>query len=317
MAVPLSPYAFYESARGFAQSALRAHHDQEYRTVTLDAGTALEHLIKASLANRSRALLSALKGEANFRSLLRLLDIPEGRLVGQLRTVGLRDALARVKYFVPSSSASENDLQTLIDMRDGTVHAALDDEVEERLLVAFVQYADALLVDLGRDRSEFWGRTFLPVVDALLTDASDKVAHDVAVKLAGARANFRRRYGKEPAEVLDLVRRLSEPQVDEGWQVPAQLRADCPACHSLGVATGYYDVEWASHEEEGRAAHLTGVVWFLPASFECEVCGLRLRSAELAAAGMETRWEIEGADPLLYEPPVDPDESYDVYGDRD
>jgi hypothetical protein len=316
MAVPLSPDAFHESARGFAQDALRAHHDREYRRVTLDAGTALEHLIKASLAKRSPALLTELKGESNFHSLLRLLGIPGGRPVGQLRTVGLRDALARVRLFVPLPGGSEDDLQTLIGMRDGTVHAALDDEVEERLLVAFVQYANTLLVDLGLDRSKFWGPTFLPIVDALLTDASDKVAHDVAVKIAGARANFKRRYGSEPDEVLDFVRELAVSQFDEGWNVPAQLPADCPACRSPGAATGYYDVEWAPDADDGRTVNRTGIVWFLPSSFDCGVCGLRLRPTELAAAGMGTRWEIEGADPHMYEPPDDPDESQNEYGDR-
>jgi hypothetical protein len=284
--------------------------------VTLDAGTALEHLMKAALAERSPALLVDLRGEANFRSLLRLLDIPDGRQGGRLRTVGLRDALERVRFFVPASSASEVDLKTLIDMRDGTVHAALGDEVEERLLVAFVQFADALLADLGRDRSTFWGWEFLPVVDALLADASDKIAHGVAIKLASAHANFRRRFGHEPAGVLELVRQLSEPQVEEVWQLPAERPADCPACRSVGTATGYYDVEWAPDAEDGRAADPTGVVWFLPASFACAVCGLRLRSAELPAAGMAARWELEGLDPAEYEGPDDSGESDDVYGER-
>ena len=49
----------------------------------------------------------------------------------QVRTVSLRHALQRVKFFVVSA-ASEIDLQMLVDLRDGTVHAAMNDEVEER-----------------------------------------------------------------------------------------------------------------------------------------------------------------------------------------
>lgn len=92
-------------------------------------------------------------------------------------------------------------LRTLVDTRDGTVHAALDEEVEQRLLVAFVKHADALLADLGRDRAEFWGGQ-LAVVDALLAKAGNKVTRDLAVKLAAARAYFAERYGKEIAELL-------------------------------------------------------------------------------------------------------------------
>src|SRR5215471_19857392 len=148
MADALSPDAFYESACEFAQTSLGAHHARKYRRVAVDAATSLEHLAKACLATRSPALLTELKSEANFPSLLWLLGITEGKPPRQLRTVGLRDVLARVRMFV-TSRASDDDLRILVDMRDGTVHAAQNDEVEERLVVAFVQHADALLADLA------------------------------------------------------------------------------------------------------------------------------------------------------------------------
>lgn len=52
----------------FALSSLEAHHADSQLRVPLDAGTALEHLAKASLALRSPALLAELKGETSFRS---------------------------------------------------------------------------------------------------------------------------------------------------------------------------------------------------------------------------------------------------------
>jgi hypothetical protein len=68
MAEPLTPGAFYDSARDFARTALEAHHAQDYSRMAVDAGTALEHLVKACLATRSSALLVELKGEADFQS---------------------------------------------------------------------------------------------------------------------------------------------------------------------------------------------------------------------------------------------------------
>jgi hypothetical protein len=229
-----TPDTLYDSAREFAESALEAHHARKYRRVALDAGTALEHLAKACLATRSPALLTELRGEASFPSVLRLLGISQGSGARRLRTVGLRDALDRVKAFV-SSAASGDDLRTLIDMRDGTVHAAGDDKVEERLLVAFAQHADELLADLGRDRAQFWGGQ-LSAVDALLADASDKVAHDVEVQLAAAHASFERQFGEAPDEMLAIVQRLTTPNF-RGGDVGDE-RADCPVCDSHGVATG-------------------------------------------------------------------------------
>ncbi len=148
MASSLTTDVFCDSAMEFAQSALDAHHARRFRRVAVDAATSLEHLAKASLAKWSPALLTELRNETNFASLLVLLGIKGGKPPRQLRTVGLRDALAHARVFVPSR-ASDADLQTLADIRDGTVDSAQDDEVEERIVVAFVHQSDAFLEDLG------------------------------------------------------------------------------------------------------------------------------------------------------------------------
>jgi hypothetical protein len=309
MVVPLTPAAFYDSARDFAKTALEAHRVRKHRRVALDAGTALEHLAKACLAARSPALLTELKTEKNFPSLLRLLDIPGGK-PQQLRTVGLRDALDRVKTFV-TSTVLDADLRTLIDMRDGTVHAAQDDEVEARLVVAFVQHADALLADLGHDRAAFW-RMQLDVVDALLADASDKVAHRVKVKLAQSDAYFERQYGELAPGMLDLIRRLAIPRhLNDN-----QARTECPVCDSYGVATGTRDV--VRNHELGEDANPIGSVWFTACEFACGVCGLQLDSApEFTVARKQSRWEIEDADPREYlDPHSYEDEAYEAWREK-
>jgi hypothetical protein len=298
--VPLSPEAFYESAQGFARSALQAHYDRAYRRVALDAGTALEHLTKACLAKRSPAFLAELTGsndERNFASLLQLINLPEDGPPWQVRTVGLRNALTRVAKFV-TSSAPSTDLGMLVSMRDGTVHAAMDDEVETRLLAAFALHADALLADLDCDRARFWGDR-LEVVNALLADASNKVARDVAVKLAGAHAYFADHYGEGPTQLLEIgrMRYGADERGDD------EMVANCPVCDSLGLATGLHDVEYRPSDRKGRRViGVSPVVWFIPSTFECRVCHLRLdSSAEIIEAGMEPRWQHEGADPRKYQ----------------
>lgn len=317
MAVDLSPEAFYESARSFARTALQAHYARDHRRVTLDAGTALEHLLKACLVSRSPALLVELKpSKTNYYSLLRLLNIPEGGPLSRVRTISLRDALLRMKAFI-TPSASEDDLETVVGMRDGTVHAALSDEVETHLLTVFAQFTNELLDDLGRDRSEFrdrarfWGDQ-LSVVDALLADARNKVTHDVEVKLAQARSYFAREFGEGSRELLELARQRFEPDdYDDD-----QMTADCPACDSLGLATGINDVEWEPELAGDEVVGASPAVWFTPSAFECRVCRLRLDSlAEIVAAGMEARWEHYDVDWHKYEP-VDEDAFHDAYRDR-
>jgi hypothetical protein len=286
----------YASAQRFAQSALDAHHTGDHQRIALNAGTAMEHLMKACLAARSPALLVDLKlGLTSWPSLVALCGFPEGRPT-KLRTVGLREVRQRVKTFV-TSRASEADLALLIDLRDGVVHAAQDEEIDERLLVAFVQHADAMLADMDRSRADFWADR-LGVVDALLADAIDKVTRGVNVKLAQAKAAFTRKYGEMPDELQDLIRRIA-PHTG----LSDEAAADCPACGSIGLAEGEYwidgDVEFGRDGE----AYSWSVVKLTASSFSCAHCGLRLTSqAELAAAGMQQVWDMPDLIPSDFEP---------------
>ncbi len=309
MADAFSPEAFLGSAAQFALSSLEAHHAGNHRRVPLDAGTALEHLAKACLAQRSPALLAELKGESGFNSLIGLLRLEGIGIPAKVRTIGLAEALARSRHFV-KSKASKGDLDILIEMRNGIVHTAEDVEVEERILTAFVLQTDALLDDLDRERAQFWGGQ-LAVVDALLQDASNKVQHRVEVKLAAAEAELMRRYATEGEAVIDFIRSVSKSaplSANQRFQV-------CPVCDCYGVATGDHTVDWEVSDwdkETGNVTHVEGEVWFSAQAFRCRTCGLKLGSElKIDAAGIETAWHIENADWRDYEPDYDEDAAYE------
>jgi hypothetical protein len=299
MADPFSPDAFYASAQEFALSALEAHHAGNHRRVPLDAGTALEHLAKACLARRSPALLAELKNDSSVSSLIGLLRIEGAGAPAKIRTVGLTEALSRIGRFV-RSKAARDDLQTLVDIRNGIVHAAQDTEVEERILTAFVQQADSLLEDLEEERSGFWGGQ-LSVVDALLRDASNKLAHRVEVRIAAAAAMLERRYATEGEAVVSALRTLSK---SAPLTISQRFRA-CPVCDSHGIATGGHTVDWFPDDwdkETGEVTNARGEVWFTAQKYHCPLCNLRLDSeAEIEQAELDTSWEIEDADWRDYE----------------
>jgi hypothetical protein len=306
MADSFSVDAFCSSAREFALSALEAHHAGNRRRVPIDAGTALEHLAKACLARRSPALLAELKGEAGVTSLIGLLRIEGVGSVPVIRTIGLSEALSRLSRFV-KPKASREDLQTLADVRNGVIHAAEDAELDERILTAFVLHADTLLADLDFDRGNFWGGQ-LGVVDALLKDASDKVAHRVAVRRAAAEATVQRRYAAEGEAVITAVRSLSrsQPLADK------QQFCVCPVCDCYGIATGWHNIKWQADEWDGDTGEVTNVygeVWFNPETFRCRFCDFRLDSeVEVVQAGIPA-WELQDADPRDYMPPDDDDDA--------
>ncbi len=314
MADPFSTEAFYASAREFALSALEAHHLGNHRRVPIDAGTALEHLAKACLAGRSPALLAEMKGEGSVASLIGLLGIQGAGAPVVIRTIGLTEALSRISRFV-KPKASREDLQALADIRNGVVHAAGDSDVDERILTAFVQHADTLLADLQRERQEFWDGQ-LSVVDALLKDASNKVAHRVAVRLAAAEAMLERRLAVEGETVIQAMRALSKSQPLTG----SQRFLVCPVCDCHGVATGWHDVDWEPDDwdkETGEVTNAYGQVRFNAGKFRCRLCNLRLDSeTEIEQAGLPTTWPIEDADPRDYEPLDDDDAAYERWRDE-
>jgi hypothetical protein len=278
-----------DSARRYSHMALEAHAKGRHHLVALYAGTALEHLAKACLARRSPVLLAEFKNENSFRSVLLLLGIATKSGAGtdqqfsQLRTVSLRAALERVRLVAPISSWQ--DLMALADMRDGTVHAATDDVVAMRLMVAFVENVNVLLVDLRRDRGGFWGSQ-QSVATAILSRNRDRVTHIVAVKLAAARATFRQY--RQPL-VLEAIRQTAAAQpvgVDQAHTI-------CPSCGSVGTATGFRDVEpatWRGHADISADSGISAE--FAAESFSCSVCRLSLSSPdEIEAAGMQRVWE--------------------------
>jgi hypothetical protein len=280
----LTPESLYQSAMGYARRALEVYNSGEPHRVAVDAGTALELLAKACLASRSPALLVELRQESDWHSLLKLLGYPEGK-PKPLRTVSLRVALKRVTTFVPSRASTEA-LANLIDLRDGAIHIGASTEVEERLLVAFVQRADSLLADLSRDRESFWGGQ-LAVVDTILEEASSKVSHRVAVKMQVAKARFERDYNDLPIKLrADVIstRETGIVRLDEAAM-------ECPACDSRGLASGEVTVEWGTED-----------VWFSAHRFICPICGLRLDSMEEIDQVTDPVWEID-EDPYLYDEP--------------
>jgi hypothetical protein len=290
------------------------------------AGTAVEHMAKACLAQRLPVLLLDLRSNSSFNWLVALLHVKGAGVPANIRTVGLREALDRVRQFV-RSKANRGDLDTLVDMRNGVVHSAENAEVEERILTAFVQQADSLVADLGREREDFWDGQ-LAVVNALLADASNKVQHRVQVRIAAAEAMLNRRYETEGEAVIRALAAFSKSAPLTRDQ---QFR-DCPVCGSDGIATGEYDfdVNFIEEEEEETGSRHVGAiavddydeepvfrdvaeeVWFTARRFHCPVCNLRLDSeAEIGAAGIDARWQIEDANWIDYEPPYDEaDEDY-------
>ena len=127
------------------------------------------------------------------------------------------------------------------------------------------------------------------MVDALLKDADDELAHRVEVRLAAAAAMLERRYAKEGEAVIAALRTLSKSALLAAGQ---KFHA-CPVCDSHDIATGGHTVEWVPDDwdkETGQVTNIYGAVWFTAEKFHCPVCNPRLDSeAEIEKAGRLAR----------------------------
>jgi hypothetical protein len=279
---------FYDSARSFARTALEAQNAGDVRRTFMDAGTALEHLIKGCLAKRSPVLLLELD-ERNWGALLLVLG--EADVVAKApRTISLSIAIDRFRALV-NSGVDRDDLADLVLLRNGVVHAAAAEPVEERVFSAFLRQVDACVEDYGTTRADFWGE-HLGAVEALLEERSTRIERVVGHKLAMARQQFKTRFGDFDSELVKaLVGSVHSGDTDEA-------AAPCPACAGMGVALGEHKVEsdyYLDHHGE-----IEGGSWvqFDAESFGCIACGLRLESQEeMEQAGMETSWPDEDVDP--------------------
>lgn len=302
-----TPDSLYYSAEQWASTALAAHGAGDLHRVAVDAATCLEHLLKACLARRSPALIVDLnRGEQSFPSLLQLLGIADAKPSKRVWTVGLRDAVARMNTFI--TPPASDDIKTLIDMRDGTIHAASREEVEERLVVAFIHYAETLLEDLDRRRDRFWGDQ-VEVVDALLAASTDMTERRVKVKMAAAAADYQKRYSAISFDMSAVAHGFAGHDILSG----DEDIVDCPVCRSPALAHGYPWVEWNFEQQgDGSYRRADGKVWFWAHSLECSVCVLQLTThAELLAADLPEKWLVRNADPEEYEEP-DYDEQADL-----
>jgi hypothetical protein len=294
----------FASARSFARTALDAHSLPDARRAAMDAGTALEHLIKACLAKRSPVLLLDLH-EKNWEPLLVVL----GQLPASARiphSISLSTAITRFRALV-TSGPSKDDLTELVQLRNGVVHVGAQLPLGEHVFTAFLRQVDVCVADYGVERGDFWSE-HLAAVDALLADRASRIERVVGSKLAMAKQRYVERFsGFAP----DLVKALVGTQ-----DLPGEYESHrtCPACGALGVARGDHRVDY--DYEYDRDGDIVGGAWveFDANSFACPACRLRLDSPEeLSQAGMETTWRDDDVDPSDLEPEHD----YDYYDLRD
>jgi hypothetical protein len=268
------------SSGDFARSALQALPDGKHATFLLHAATALEQLAKALLAAIHPSLIVK---AGDFDSLLHVCGdqrafpgLPRSRV----RTITADDAIKRASRFVESLKILKEDLDVLIEVRNGVAHLGESSRADaDAVLAPYLKASDDLRAELGLDRAEYWGQ-FVELVDTALIEHVKEARLRVENALAAARHEFDRRFGEldeaqRTAMLAIIEANYKLDKYDEQW-------VDCPACKTPAYVGGSIDVEIDEEwDRDGylEAVHLAGVT-FTPSYFKCDACNLALRGRE-------------------------------------
>lgn len=278
----------YASAQRFAQRAMEDLTNDRSDDFFLNAGTALEHLLKTLLVHHHPLLLvGATRGSLDIEGMAWALGDPKVPFPSDGVTVSCTEALRRVRRLVPSLAAV--DLRRLIEARNGVAHVGRSDrELAEAGLSGLYSAVALISPHLGRDPDTLWGN-FAVTARVRATAAHDKLQVAVADRLGAAMERFELRLKREGNEWLRLI----------GESMASLERSDtqrlstCPACGSSAISYGTTQREQdaiVDVDEDGVYSSSGYIEWdvFSITSLRCFVCGLHLNDKELAVLGVET-----------------------------
>ncbi len=295
-----------ESARRNARRAVRAYVGEEWHDFYADAGIALEHLAKATLASYHPTLIVGGTGDgADFDTMLVVLGLRHlvKKSDSKMRTVTCREAFDRCVKLFPLLRQYRDQMVVLLDARNGVLHLAQVGQVDATpTLVAFAEMTALLLDGLKEERLAFWG-DFADVVESRLSESASEVQRRVADKLAEGRSRFTEKFRSDPAApALVALKQAFEARV---LSSPEEQPLECPACAFMGVVVGYSDVkehpDWGYSDGEPYLEGVALVVEFYPAQFVCSACDLVLEDDEFPVAGVDQTWELDDeVDPAEY-----------------
>ncbi|MEU8252312.1 hypothetical protein [Nonomuraea sp. NPDC048916] len=303
----LSREQLLASANDFSRRALIAYVDGDEQMILTNAAFALEHLSKAYLFDNHPALLVEVRN-GHFDSLLHLTGLGvHARKLGAPRTIGAKEALARVDQLITIQTPRPA-LDQLIDVRDGVVHVGyLDAAGTRHLLAVFLRFAHELYDALEVDPEERWGQ-HSELVDSLISQSLSDATHAVNRKIAAAKRRLGTLMAKIPESLQATIGDARQFTVNFVALAPENMgkrlrniHARCPACqHPEAGLLGRVEPEFALAHEPGPMEHieelLEEALVFYPERLICGSCELQLEGLdELGVVGIPPRVELEPA----------------------
>ncbi|MEU4243110.1 hypothetical protein [Actinoplanes sp. NPDC026619] len=293
---PLNKDELIRSAGDRAKTALDHYLSRDWGRFYVDAAVSLEHVSKALLASHNPALLIDLNRK-DFDSLLHLCGLGTHARSASPKTISATEAVNRVRRILPELSARDESIRTLIDVRDGVIHAGFLPQSSARdSLVAFLRASNDIYETLAIPAADRWP-DHQDYVESVLNLASSGIEDLVQKKIRKGRAVYASlSAGVSAQQLAKIVRDRTSAATFPTDEEEALSHIACPACESEANCAGRFDIDWdfESVLEEGEISYSPNPsVIIYPRRMMCPVCGLNLDDPkELAAAEIRQRWVV-------------------------
>jgi hypothetical protein len=282
----------FDSARQFVESALTAYDRSDTHVFLLHGGTALEHMLKARLAEANPALLAK---RDHFPSLVWFADETKHSAVAsvELRTVTLEDAMGLATAWGVPISLYRESLTLLQRHRNGVAHLGIsDDKVAFEVLPGLLRTLILLSQELGQDPATLFG-SFNSFVISQLDEQQAEEQRIWDGRFAQAQMRFHGEHPNLTAEEAKALRDLVEMR----WRrmtLDDQL-ADCPVCVLPAYLSGTLDqVGWdVDFDKEGNPEGAYPSLEYTAYDLRCPTCGLVLDTPGLiSVSGALENWQL-------------------------
>jgi len=286
---------------GFASRAVQDLKAADWDAFALHAGTSLELLAKSFLCTLHPSLIMS-----DLLSTLYACDVPGHTAMPQalVRTIGFREAMNRSGRVLPTiSNLTHGNLDHLIAARNSVAHFGGSDSVtRERAISAYLVAMQELFRGMELDPYSAWGDA-ADYVRNFLAKVSQDMQARVKEQLEAAQRHRATRFQGLDGEQVKVA--IASIEASYRLEAGESELIDCPACSCKATAGGTADVDWegeAEYEGPGEFSYnAVPIVTFYAAELRCRVCGLALDGAdELEAAGLDTTWTLDDADPADY-----------------
>ncbi|WP_457492446.1 hypothetical protein [Streptomyces sp. P5_D11] len=283
----LSSESFFEGAKKAAHKAMDDHGRAEYDAFALHAGVAVEKLAKAVLASKNPVYVAEIR--SNSADMVMYLGGHLPLDEKKVRTVGATEAINRLRKIGILQKGDQLDL--LIDMRNGAAHASPDSTLAKGMISPLARTIETLLNDLGTPPGAFWERWTDPLKDAV-NDQEDQVFRDVQLRITQARHAFEDRFVGLPAEVKEGALKAPQPRKELALGPPINVLAngeialkafggECPACGGKGLIT----FTPTNRSEPSNS--------FTASGFDCYLCTFEVTGLEELAALRKTNTPLK------------------------